>query len=504
MLRSFYQGIAGMKAMSDGLSVAGNNIANARTNGYKTKQALFEDMYYQEMKAATSTSDKYAGTNAIALGNGSKMKGVAIDQGQGSLNSTGRTTDLAISGNGYFVVGDSNGDDRYYTRDGAFELSSDNKLVSSGGQYVMGWNVDSLTGKVNTGAAVTPIEINMNTISKASETSSAKVGGNLSANSEVGNVVGMQIPTYDSLGSRHDIDMNFIKTSSTPSKYAYIASPAKDFVKSASIDQVAFQPSLNIAGLVQKGNYSIATAASATPGSVDITLKDPSGTTILTKTVTDTDQTVSLDDGTNQWFTVEYKKGGAPSTANFQVGEVGTLEYDAYGKLVTMSGSGVNGTAQIDFIPQTTGKAMSVNVDLTSLSGVAADDITSVSDSDGFPAAILKGYSIGDRGVISGYFSDGSVKQIGQVAVATFANPSGLSVEGENLFATSASSGDPEIGVSGLGDKGVIKSGSLEGSNVDTSKELTELMFYQKAYTANSKTITIADQILNVAIGLIR
>ena len=123
MLRSFYQGIAGMKAMSDGLSVAGNNIANARTNGYKTKQALFEDMYYQEMKAATSTSDKYAGTNAIALGNGSKMKGVAIDQGQGSLNSTGRTTDLAISGNGYFVVGDSNGDDRYYTRDGAFELS---------------------------------------------------------------------------------------------------------------------------------------------------------------------------------------------------------------------------------------------------------------------------------------------------------------------------------------------------------------------------------------------
>lgn len=504
MMRAFYQGITGMKSMADGLSTTGNNIANSRTSGYKARQAMFEDLYYQSYKAATSPNENYAGMNPIELGNGVKMKGISVDQSQGSLTSTGKTTDLAISGNGFFIVGDNASQNRMYTRDGSFDLSSDNRLVTSGGQYVMGWNVDPFTGKINTGAGVSPIEINLNQISNPVESKSAKVGGNLNATSEVGNVVGMQVPTYDSLGGRHDIDFNFIKTGNAPSKYTYVATPADDFVPSASIERAVLQPSGAIASLMQKGNYSISTAASATPGSVDITVTDPSGATVLTKTVTDNDQTVSLDDGTNQWFTVEYKKGGAPSTANFQVAEVGTVDFNAQGQLSGMTGAGLNGSAQVNFVPQTTGQAMSVNVDLSALTGVASDDSLGVESSDGFPAAVLKGYNVGDRGIITGYFSDGSIKEIGQVAVATFSNAAGLQAAGENLWTVSANSGDPEIGASGAGDKGTIKAGSLESSNVDTSKELTELMFYQKAYTANSKTITISSQILDVAINLVR
>lgn len=504
MMRSFYQGIAGMKAMSDGLSVSGNNLANARTSGYKAQQALFEDLYYQEMKAAASPNGQYSGINPVQLGNGVKMKGTATDNTQGTVNNTGRTTDLAISGEGYFVVGDANSQNKFYTRDGSFQVSSDNRLVSSGGQYVMGWNVDPMTGKINTGAGVQPIEINLNQTSEPSESKKAQAGGNLNATSEVGSVVGMQIPTYDSLGARHDIDFNFIKTATAPNEYVYVATPADDFVPSKSITTATFQPSSDIASQLKKGDYKISTATSSTPGSVDITLTGPDGNPILTKTITDNDQTVSLDDGTNQWFTVNYESGGAPSTASFQVAEVGAMNYDANGRLTSMTGTGTNNSAQLDFIPQTTGQPMSVNVDLSSITGIAAEDQINVIDSDGFPAATLKGYSIGDRGVITGYFSDGSIKSIGQVAVATFANPSGLSLQGENLYSVSANSGEPEVGASGTGSKGVIKSGSLESSNVDTSKELTELMFYQKAYTANSKTITIADQILNVAIGLIR
>lgn len=504
MMRSFYQGIAGMSAMADGLAVTGNNLANARTSGYKARQALFEDLYYQEFRAATSPNDQYSGINGIELGNGVKMKGLAIDLGQGNLTYTGNVTDLAISGEGYFVVGDANSQNRFYTRDGSFSLSSDNKLVASGGQYVMGWNVDPFTGKINTGAGVRPLEINLNQVSEPVESKSARVGGNLNGTSEVGNVVGMQVATYDSIGARHDIDFNFIKTSNAPSEYTYVASPADDFVKSASVENAIFQPSGDIAAMLQKGNYNISTVPGATPGSVDITLTDPSGATILTKTVTDNDQTVSLDDGANQWFTIDFKGGGAPSTASFQIAEVGTLGFDANGQMTSKTGTGPNGTAQLDFFPQTTGQAMSVNVDLSAITGVAADDKMSVIESDGFPASILKGYTVGDRGVITGYFSDGSIKAIGQVAVATFANPSGLSAQGENLFAVSANSGDAEIGPSGMGDKGVIKAGSVESSNVDTAQELTELMFYQKAYTANSKTITISNQVLDVAIGLIR
>ncbi|MGF7535614.1 flagellar hook protein FlgE [Bacillus mexicanus] len=504
MMRSFYQGISGMKAMADGLAVTGNNLANAKTTGYKARQAMFEDLYYQQYRAATSPTDEYSGINPIEQGNGVKMKGLSLDLSQGTLTSTGKNTDLAISGEGYFVAGNADGNEKLYTRDGSFELSSDSKLVTSGGQYVLGWNVDQITGKINTSAGVSPLEININQVSKPVESKNASVKGNLNATSEVGNVVGMQIPTYDSLGARHDVDLNIIKTGTAPAEYTYIASPANDFIKSASIEKAVLQPSSEIASKIQKGNYTFSTSPGATTGTVDITVKDPSGTTIISKTVTDNDQTISLDDGTNQWFTVNYKGGGAPSTANFQIAEVGKLGYDSNGQMVSKTGSGTNGNAKLDFIPQTTGKAMSVNVDLSYITGVAADDSVTVKDSDGFPSATLKSYTIGDGGIITGYFSDGSIKDIGQVAVATFANPSGLSAQGENYFSVTANSGEASIGVSGLGDKGTIKAGSLESSNVDTATELTELMFYQKAYTANSKNISVSSQVLDVAINLIR
>lgn len=76
MMRSFYQGISGMKAMADGLAVTGNNLANAKTTGYKARQAMFEDLYYQQYRAATSPTDEYSGINPIELGNGVKMKGL--------------------------------------------------------------------------------------------------------------------------------------------------------------------------------------------------------------------------------------------------------------------------------------------------------------------------------------------------------------------------------------------------------------------------------------------
>ncbi|WP_088362403.1 flagellar hook protein FlgE [Bacillus cereus] len=504
MMRSFYQGIAGMKAMSDGLSVSGNNIANSRTSGYKARQAMFEDLYYQQYKAATSPNGQYSGINPTELGNGARMKGVAIDHSQGSVFFTGRSTDLAISGEGYFVVGDVNGQNKLYTRDGSFELSSDNSLVTTGGQYVLGWNADPNTGKINTGAGVSPIKINLNQVSDPVESTSAKVAGNLNATDETGKVIGTQIATYDSLGAKHDLDVNFIKTNKAPNVYTYIISPADDFVKSNSIERAVFQPSGEIANSVKKGEYTISTAAGTVAGTVDITLRDPDGNAVLTKNVSDNDQKVTLNDGKNDWFTISYKSGGAPSVAKFQVAEVGTIEYNNSGQISKATGNGPNGTAKVDFVPQTTGQAMSINVDFSALTGVAADSKLSVTESDGFPAATLRGYNIGDRGLIYGYFSDGSIKQIGQVAVSTFANPSGLQAQGENLYNVSASSGEPEIGASGLGNKGTIKAGSLESSNVDISKELTELMFYQKAYTANSKNIRVSDEISNVAIGLIR
>lgn len=504
MLRSLYQGISGMRAMNDGLSVAGNNIANAKTTAYKSKQAMFEDLFSQQYRAATAADGRYAGKNPIEVGNGVRMGSISTDLTQGNVFYTGRGTDVAITGEGYFMVGDKFGDNRLFTRAGNFELSKDFKLISSGGQHVLGWNVNEMTGQVDATARPEAISINLNQVSRGKETTASVLKGNLNASANVGDVIGSTVATFDRSGVRHDVDVNYIKTGTSPNIYTYIATPSSDFSKSASIDRALFQPSAGIAASIQKGNYSIQTTAGATAGTVDITVVDPSGATILTKNVNDVDQTVTLDDGTNQWFTIDFKKGGAPSAATYQVADVGTIEFDAIGQITSMTGSGPNGSAQFDFTPVNTGLPMSVSVDMWSITGVNADSDIKLTETDGYPSATMKGYTIGDGGVVMGYFSDGSTAAIARLAVATFGNPAGLQSKGENLFEVSASSGDPDIGISGQGSKGKISAQSLENSNVDLSKELTELMLFQKGFTANSKTITIADQILNTAISLIR
>ena len=504
MLRSLYQGISGMRAMNDGLSVTGNNISNAKTTAYKAKQAMFEDLFSQQYRAATAADGNYAGKNPIEVGNGVKMGSVSIDLSQGNVFYTGRGTDVAINGNGYFVVGDKFGDNRLYTRAGNFELSEDFKLVTSGGQHVLGWNVNELTGTIDATANPQAISINLNQVSRGKETTTAVLQGNLNATNNVGDIEGATVATFDRLGVRHDVDMNYIKTGTSPNTYTYIASPASDFVKSASIDRAIFQPSQGIAGSLQKGNYTINTIAGATPGTVDITVVDPSGTTVLTKNVNDVDQTITLDDGTNQWFTIDYKKNGAPSAATYQIAEVGTITFDAIGQITSMTGSGPSGSAKLDFTPLSTGIPMSVSLDMWSITGVNADSDIKLTSTDGYPSAVMKGYTIADGGIVMGYFSDGSTAAIARVAVATFANPAGLQSKGENMFEVSANSGDPDIGVSGQGDKGKVSSQSLENSNVDLAKEFVELMLYQKGFTANTKTITTADQILNSVISLIR
>jgi flagellar hook protein FlgE len=502
-MRSFYQSISGMKAMSDGLSVTGNNIANSRTNGFKTRRADFEDLFYQSFSAASAPNNQYAGKNPIEIGNGVRMKSIVVDLSQGSVMSTGRATDVAISGEGYFVVGNSEGQQRKYTRDGAFDLSADFKLASSSGDYVLGWNINKASGKITTSGAVEPIKINLNEVSTPVESTRAKLEGNLNATEEIGKVIGTQIPTYDSLGTRIDIEMNYVKTATSPNQYIYMATPTDNFLPSASITDITFLPSLGNAQLLQKGAYDVTVTAGA-PGTVDITVTQPDGTVLLTKNISDTDQKVILDDGTNEWFSIDYEAGSVGNTATFEVAEVGTLTFNSNGKISAMTGTGVNGEPILNYTSKATGSLMTVEIEMEGLTGLATENRVQMTETDGFPAAILKSFDIGSGGMVNGYFSDGSVLQIAQIAVATFSNSAGLQAEGQNYFVESSNSGFANVGVSGQGNAGQIIGGSLENSNVDIAKELTELMFYQKAYTANSKTIQVSNEVLNVAINLIR
>jgi len=503
MMRSFYQAITGMNSMADGLSVSGNNIANAQTTGYKSRDAMFADLMYQNMRTATRPDDSYAGRNPMSLGTGVQMSGVSLDRGQGAIIPTGRKTDLAIDGEGYFVLGDANGGDRKFTRDGGFELSRDSELVTRDGDYVMGWNMDPLTGRVSTTSSVEPINIGLGRISEPVETTRVALSGNLDAGSDIGEVTGTQLPIFDTLGTRHNVDFNFIKTGRSPDEYAYIASAGGNFEASDSIGDVTFRPSEGIVDQVEKGRYEIATE-DAGNGEVTISLIDPNGDEIISQTIIDSDQTVTLNDGENSWFTVDYNSGEAPSSAYFEIAEAGTITFDASGAIEEMQGSGPGGTPNINFTSLETGDEISVEVDISDLTGLSTENDIGVTESDGLPAATLNDFQIADNGIIFGIYNDGTTAEVGRVAMSTFDNPDGLEAIGGNNFVETANSGNPSIGIAGEGEAGGMLSNTIEQSNVDMAKELTDLMIYHKGYTGNSKTIQITNQVLDVSINLIR
>lgn len=218
MIQAMYSGISGMKAFKSSLDVIGNNIANVSTTGFKSGKATFKEMMSQTLNGGSAPANGKGGTNPEQVGLGVTLAGIDQDMGQGSLSSTGRKSDCAIEGEGYFAV--SNGSRALFTRDGAFTQDSDYNLVtSSGGMKVLGWSADPLTGKIDTTTSITKdsaIQIPVGTKALASATTSATLGGNLSASAATGSTYALKFDVYDSLGNTHPLNVTFTKQDSVP------------------------------------------------------------------------------------------------------------------------------------------------------------------------------------------------------------------------------------------------------------------------------------------------
>ncbi len=137
MLSSLYSGISGLLSNSDALDVISNNISNVNTVGYKSQTAQFEDVLYQTITGASGTSQ---------VGRGSALESVSTDFSQGSFETTNSSTDLAIGGQGFFIVQKPGDQTDYYTRAGSFSLDKNGDLVDSAGDYVQGKVIDQATG----------------------------------------------------------------------------------------------------------------------------------------------------------------------------------------------------------------------------------------------------------------------------------------------------------------------------------------------------------------------
>ncbi|MDR6637215.1 flagellar hook protein FlgE [Paenarthrobacter nitroguajacolicus] len=208
MLRSLYSGISGLRAHQAMLDVTGNNIANVNTTGYKSSSAQFQDTLSQMTQGAAGPQQDVGGSNPAQIGLGVRVAGVSTNFGQGSSQSTGRGTDLMISGEGFFVTG--KGTQQYYTRAGNFQMDAAGRLVSPDGGILQGWTATN--GVVNPGGATGPITLSPGTTAPAVATTNATLGGNLPSDAAVGTSVERQVKVYDANGAERSLTLTFSRS----------------------------------------------------------------------------------------------------------------------------------------------------------------------------------------------------------------------------------------------------------------------------------------------------
>jgi flagellar hook protein FlgE len=214
MLRSMFSAISGLKAHQTKLDTVGNNIANVNTVGYKSSQTVFQDTLSQVLSNGSAPTTTTGGTNPAQVGLGVKVAGITTNFSQGSTQSTSRSTDFMISGDGFFVT--ESGNEQLYTRAGSFDFDGQGRLVTADGSILQGWAAKN--GVVDTNSAIGDLSVPYGSVMPPAQSKSGGFTGNLTSKAATNDAVESQITMYDALGLSHQITATFTK-SATPNKW---------------------------------------------------------------------------------------------------------------------------------------------------------------------------------------------------------------------------------------------------------------------------------------------
>jgi flagellar hook-basal body protein len=209
VLRSMFSAISGLRAHQTKMDVTGNNIANVNTVGFKSSQTVFEDTLSQVLRAGGAPAQERGGTNPAQVGLGVKVGGIVTNFGQGATQTTGRSTDFMIEGDGFFVT--RAGSEQLFTRAGSFSFDGVGNLVTPGGSVLQGWMADA-DGVVNPNGPIRDLSVPYGQIVAPTASTRGTVVGNLPANVAAGAAVQTAITMYDSLGNAQEIGYGVTKT----------------------------------------------------------------------------------------------------------------------------------------------------------------------------------------------------------------------------------------------------------------------------------------------------
>ena len=560
---AMFVGFTGIKSNSVAVDTVGNNLANLNTTAFKGQRTLFETLLVRTITEGEAPDDNSGGTLPLQIGMGSTVGSLQRNFLQGGLESTGFQSDLAIDGDGFFILERGSGE-LAYTRDGSFRLDADQTLVSATGAPLQVFSVND-SGEIAEGT-LSNLVIPLGTASQAVPTTEVLMDGRLDSGTNIASAGA--IVTSDPLTTAAGtpatastmltdlVDGNGLPLFATDDVVTVngtkggIASAESTFVVGSTGNTLGdfAQFIENVLGI------NTDPAAGGTPGVVVSDGSEfPAGTLVIRSNFGETNA-VELDAGTvtnttgvvtspfsfatvapavgrgvTTSFSVFDSLGNpvdvrirlalesksetgttwrfyAESLDDSDVSPVlgsGTITFDANGQFVSATGTDLG----IDRAGVGSVSPLAFSLDLSGLTGLAGTDGSSelvMASQDGAPAGILTGYSIDADGIITGTFSNQQTQVFGQVALATFANNEGLLALSENMFIAGPNSGDAAIVAPQTERAGAIRSGALEQSNVEIAREFINLIVASTGISSASRVVRVADDLLQELLLLAR
>ncbi len=460
MMRSLYAGVSGLQNHQTRMDVIGNNVANVNTTGFKKGRVIFQDMISQGLRGAARPTEELGGVNPMQVGLGMSVATIDTIHTQGSLQTTGNLTDVAIQGEGFFILRE--GGNELYTRSGAFGLDANGSLVNpANGMRVQGWTSEIIDGEAitNTAADVQDITIPVGGKDLPQATTLVEMACNLNANTpeipdgatdgEIrAGTWSVNKEIYDAQGNLHILAMTFTKTQGVNNQW-----------------------DVNVTVDGEDGNTTI-DIGGGDNGTANFTVSFDNNGTLLSAVDPQGD---TVNAGQLQVAVAFDVLGSTPDP------DTGVLDRQVFNLNLGEVGSAYNTITQ-------TGDTSS----------------TKAFRQNGYTLGYLETFEINSRGMITGVYSNGNKRSIAQLDLASFVNPGGLEKGGDTTFVETINSGEPNIGPSGIAGKGSFIAGALEMSNVDLAGEFTDMIITQRGFQANSKTITTSDTMLQELLQLKR
>ena len=530
MNRSFYNGVIGSKSYLYGMDVLANNIANVNTYGFKRSDTEFSTLFSTFLNGS---GDPNPTSNQI--GHGNRVQAVSLDISQGSLINTDKTFDLAIMGDGWFLV--SIGKRDMFTRNGNFFVGKDGFLTDSGGNYVLGYVNPKINKDIDEKFYIkgedSTVEINPakrpekiflpNVLSMpANPTSYVKIIGNLKSSKEFGVVE----KPLDANSVNISVNGDNATLTGEVKPNSELLNPKEGdpiimMIKNKNGDKMYATTKLQKDGTWKIENYDISPLDPKNNQPITID-------TIKIQTYQELDNAahfgtpIVLDNGERGVVKMDFKKVIPQKETGIEWNAVlklvdldgnvidtqeGVLKYDETGALISNSIKPLK-RADGGELEVNLGTPYDVNTPNSGYDGIVSMDKSSEfyrEEHDGYIKGALESYTVQNNGIIYAVFDNGKSVAMADIPIYHFQNDQGLEKYNDSYFVASANSGEPFMYQDENGKvfkDSKIESNMLESSNVHLSTAMTQMIILQKAFQANSKSITTSDQMIQKAIEM--